>query len=1406
MDDVTRLLEELAQLGVKLATDGGRLTISAAKGVLSGDLRQRLLDSRDEIVRRLGEMAPAAERTAPLLAADPGADRLPLPLSDLQLGFYIANDPYMEFHVRPHYYLEFDRPAFDVAAYEAAWNRVLERHRRELCIVNGEIELQLLDGLLAVGCQVHDWRDLAPAEAAARLQGVRDEMMRQELRLDAWPWLDLRVSLWRDGGAERARIHYNHNNFFIDGFGSNLLLAEVDAVCRNPEACAPPLELSYRDAVLGLTRLAESPAGQAARDYWFSRLPGLPPPPDLPMVAGLDRRCRSRLTRRTGTVEPALWEAFKSRASALGLTPSNAIIAAYAAVIATWSTSDDFILSQMVTRRFAELHPDLSRMLGNFASLYPLEIRWDATLPFAGNARRIQEQVLEDLKHLQLGGMRVLQELNHLKGSFGTAPSPFVVGSGLFIKKYRKADFSVLETSQTVLDHQFFELEDGSCCYVWDLLEEFFPAGLIDDMWAAYEGLLHRLIQDAEAWQRRDFDLVGESGLGERRARNRTAKPVAGNLLHDPLREQAAVRGGETVLVSAGGTLSYRELEAWSGRLAAELSARGVGRGDLVPVVMERDQETVAAVLAILTVGAAYVPIDPRLPRERLAFLLTDLGASVALARRRDMEALDWPAGVTPLVVARPAARELETGGPGAERVVLAGAQTSTDLAYVIYTSGSTGRPKGVMIDHRGAVNTVLDINERYAVGPADRIFGVSAFNFDLSVWDLFGAISAGARLVYPDPEAALDPAHWLDLLSAEGVTVWSSVPALMSLLVEAVERRGVRLPALRLVLLSGDKIPLDLPAAIRRIAPGAEIVSLGGATEASIWSIFYPIGEVDPGWATIPYGYPLVNQTWDVRDRHGRPCPRWVPGELHIGGVGLAQGYWNDEEKTRRSFIVDAATGGRLYRTGDLGRYLPGGCIEWMGRIDFQVKVQGHRIELGEIEAALAEHPAVRQAVVAVQDGPGSHPRRLVGFIVPAAAPVPGSIEPRELEAFLRAKLPDYMVPTAWRALERLPLTANGKVDRKALLAALPEEAVAPEPRERAAPGNAVEERLQAIWQRILGLPGIGVTDDFFELGGQSFDAIRIFALIREEFGKAHTLSDMWRARTIRALAEGIAAGEKEEGEGGRRIVPIDLRGAGEPLFLVHPAGGSVMTYSRLGRLLDRPLYGIQAPAGAGEASRRRDVAELAKSYVAELREVQPGGPYSLGGWSSGAMTAFEMAAQLEAAGERVRQVYILDGPSPVRHGDLSDERLLLWFLDDLALGLPLERLHGETFAGRTLPEQLRRAGELLGTGAAAEVELEQLAPSFEIFRDLIVAGSRYRPGTICADLTVVRVERDVVDEFSTHPHRHESDWGWRGLTRGQVRCVRVPGTHHSFLGEPLVDGWCSLLLEAEPAVVGRL
>lgn len=1385
---VTDLIQELASLGIRLSLEKGQIRITAAKGVLTQELRARMVTHRQNIQRLLeGSVERLPREAARRIEPRPDREREPFPLSDLQLGFYIANDPYMEFHVRPHMYMETDVVDLDIEAYQRAWNATLESHRRELCIVAANAELRLLDGPVDISIRVYDLRERSQDEVECSLASIRAEMERQELPLDRWPWFDLRASRRREQGREVVRIHYNHNNFFIDGFGTMLLLEQIDRCYSSGSPGPTPCEISYRDAVIALNELAESPSGATAQNYWLSRLPDLPAPPALPQRAGFDRRCRSNLLRRSGALRARTWEAFKKMASLRGITPTNALVTAYAYVLATWSNSHHFIISQMATRRMRELHPDMMRMLGNFVSLYPLEIHLQPQLSFAENARLIQERVLQDTRHLQFGGMRVMQALNRMRGSFGSAPSPFVVGSALAVKNWRNADYTTLETSQTVLDHQFFELADGSLSFVWDLMEEFFPDTVVDHMWQGYAGLIEQLALEAPVWDRQRFSLVPEKDLEARRLRNRTAAELSPRLLHDGLRIQTALQPDAPILLWRGGRLSYRELDVWSSSIAAELIRRGVTAGCRIAVLLDRGAALLAAVLGVLEISAAYVPIDPKLPAERIALILRDVGAPVVLVTPENLELLQWPTGISPQPVSRP---DSLTGSPSDLRIEV---PAQTDLAYVIYTSGSTGIPKGVMIDHRGAINTIEDINQRFGVGPADRILGVSAFTFDLSVYDIFGSLAAGASLVYPEPHSSLDPSHWVDLMIGHDITLWNSVPSLLVLLLECAERRGIKLPSLRLALLSGDKIPLDLPAMLRRVAPQAAAVSLGGATEASIWSIFYPIDAVDPNWATIPYGFPLANQTWHVLDRNGEHCPTWVSGDLYIGGIGLALGYWGDPPKTARAFQFNDLTGERLYRTGDLGRYCADGCIEWQGRSDYQLKIQGHRIDPGEIEAALRAYPGVRDGVVLAHDPGEGRPRRLVGHV---AVDSETTFDTAEVEAFLKLRLPAYMVPTQWRTWPQLPLTKNGKIDRKALASFVVVESAAP-PREFEAPANDLETTVLSMWRRVLNNERIGVTHDFFELGGQSFDAIRLFALIKDEFGHTYTLHDMWNMRSVRALARSIDRGANARQR--QQIVTITAGAVEEALFLVHPAGGSVLGYAALGRVLGRPLHGIQALNDQSVA--QQSVPALAEEYVGALRQVRAHGPYALGGWSTGAMIAFEMAAQLERAGEPIAELLLLDGPVPQSHAELDDRQLLTWFIDDLGLGVPLDCLRQESFVGLSDEAQLIRGADLVGLSKRPEFDLPTLLASFRTFRNLVVASTHYQPGMIGCDLTVVQAAEQIVREFSTHPDCERSDWGWGRHTRGRVRCIAAPGNHYTFLSQPLVARWAAALVSQPPA-----
>ncbi|MBI4662865.1 MAG: amino acid adenylation domain-containing protein [Verrucomicrobia bacterium] len=507
--------------------------------------------------------------------------------------------------------------------------------------------------------------------------------------------------------------------------------------------------------------------------------------------------------------------------------------------------------------------------------------------------------------------------------------------------------------------------------------------------------------------------LVPRRQLEQRAAVNATQGPVPDGLLHSGFVAQALRQPSHAAVVTPHGRISYDELHRRAQAISEQLRALGAEPNSLVAVVMEKGWEQVAAVLGTLYSGAAYLPIEAELPEERIRYLLEHGQCRIALTQSWVDKRLHWPSNLHRLAVdaiqpdaaaepqvcsrrgdeADTSKSEIRKPKAEMEDRLLTSAATSRfmeseakpdDLAYVIYTSGSTGVPKGVMISHRGALNTILDLHQRFSLSSSDRVLALSALGFDLSVFDVFGTLAAGGTIVLPDAALSRDPAHWASLLVKEKVTVWNSVPALMGLLLEQAEGFPEAVgDSLRLILLSGDWIPIMMPGQIGELVPGATILSLGGATEASIWSILFPIEQVDPAWKSIPYGKPMRNQTFHVLNEALEPCPVWVTGELYIGGIGLARGYWRDEEKTRERFIVHPRTGERLYRTGDLGRYWPDGNIEFLGREDFQTKIHGNRVELAEIEAELVKHSSVAAAAV-VAHGDLRGPKRLVAYVVP--------------------------------------------------------------------------------------------------------------------------------------------------------------------------------------------------------------------------------------------------------------------------------------------------------------------------------------------------------------------------------------------------------------------------------------
>lgn len=1378
-DGLQPVLADLARANVKLRlVEDGELEISAPRGAMTARLRELLAAHKPSLIRWLSTVSPTDQMASqlPVITPNPEAADEPFPLSDLQTSFLIGSAAGLEYHVRPHQYMEFDVENLDVERFYAALNRNLLRQRENLTVLTEDMRLRRIPDFVAIEPRVHDFRGLTPEDTERELLRLRESLRRRQLPLDRWPWLDVQVSL---RGSGTGRIHYNNNNFYSDGVGTNRFLKDLFTLYEEPDTVLPDLGISVRDCVLALAEAEESDLGERSRRYWCDRIPDWPEPPPVPTVPGAGGAERSELSRRELVITADDWATLQEKGRRRGLTPSTVMYAIYAEVLSAFSGSRHFLLNNMVTHRMP-IHPDISNILGNFAALYPLEVDWRGDGSFVARARRLAARVQEDLQHLHWSGVRVLQALNQHRRAPGRAACPFVVSSGLFMGSFDRPVFSTLETPQVLVDCQFWAQDDGKCWIAWDVIESAFPAGLIDAMFGAFGELIVGLARDDAMWDRADFDLLPDAQRRQRAQINETGSPVPQGLLHEAIQMWARRDPGRIAVRSATRTLTYGELGEHVDRVAAALIAGGMRAGALVPVVLPKGWEQVAAVAGVLQAGGAYVPVDPDWPDDRIRHLLAATDAEHAITLTRLRERIE---GLSSAVV-----HSVEE--PGEHAFVPGPTREPQDLAYVIYTSGSTGTPKGAALDHRGPLNTIVDINSRFDITSADVVFGISSLSFDLSVYDVFGTTHAGGTLVLPAPDDTDNPAAWMSAVRTQGVTVWNSVPALMQLLVEEAEATGVDIPSLRVVLLSGDWIPVDLPDRIRRVAPNAEVISLGGATEASIWSIYYPIGQVDKEWTSIPYGRPLANQTWHVLDSTGADAPTWVPGELYIGGVGLAIGYWNDPGRTAGSFVTHPRTGERLYRTGDLGRYLPSGDIEFLGRADFQVKIQGFRVELGEIEHVLGQHPAVRRALVAVRDT--SSGRQLVALVVPAEGEVPDVAEVRE---YLAGRLPRYMVPATIGVTDQLPLTANGKVDRRALDALAPAEPVT-----RPAfvePRTPLEKTVAAVWSEVLGVEAVGVYDDFFELGGQSFAGLRVISQIARNVGRRIPLGALLTGRTVAALCAYL-----EEASSWSPLVSMKQTGSGGPVFLVHPAGGSVLCYRGLADAVDADFFALQAPGPEAGRDVPGSVAEFAAEYVDEIRKVCPAGPYVLGGWSSGAVIAAEVASRLERLGDKVRLLFVLDSPVPRPAVEVDDVTLLLWFLEDLNLGFRADEATQQDRAelsGISEGERLRAGLALVArrTGQAVDIDGTALAHAFEVFSGVVRACRSYEAPELNTDVVVVRADSGRVSEYTGHPNDADDDWGWSTATTGRVTAVRAPGSHYTLLAEEHVDAVASVLSE---------
>jgi amino acid adenylation domain-containing protein len=1088
------------------------------------DVPLRVLMDRSTIERLAQwiEQAPRQEASGKALHCHPEERHASFPLTDVQEAYLFGRSRAFELGgVATQGVAEFEAEDLDVPRLVAALDRLVRRHDMLRAVVGPDGRQSVLQEVPTFPVEVLE-TSASTTDRDATLTRVRDRLQHSMLPPDRWPLFEIVVVRL---GDRRARVFARFDLLVADLHSLRLLWRELGQLYRDPDRDLSVPNVMFRDWVVARSRDDRRPDWQRAAEYWQRRLPTLPGPPQLPYARPLRAIDQPRFRRRSVWLNADTWHRLQDAASRAHVTPTAVLLSAFAEVLGTWSRHPRFSLALTFFNRPSL--PGLDGVVGDFTSLLPIGLDTTADSVRA-LVRRVQDELWEVLDHRQAGGVRVLRQLGTLQGRTAQAVLPVVFTCALGADESSEAPWawlgrlvdSVSSTPQVVLDHQVQEAGD-QLLLTWDAVDDAFPAGMLDEMFAGYRELLDGLAAADRTWTDPVPVVVPadhRDGIAEV---NRTDGPLAPATLHGLVLDQAARRPDQPAIVTATGrVVSYGDLERRSRTVARWIEARAAGDDGLVAVMMQKGWPQVVAVLGAVRAGAAYLPIDPALPEERRRHLLEIGRVKLVLTERAVSDSLAWSLDVSHLAVEE--CEPLETDEPAADP------DDWTRLAYVIFTSGSTGLPKGVMIDHRGAVNTLLDLNDRFRIGANDRVFGVSALGFDLSVYDVFGTLAAGGTLVLPAPGSERDPGRWSQVMREHRVTIWNSVPALFEMLVDHLEGRADGPDALRLVWLSGDWIPVALPDRARARWPDAEIISMGGATEGSIWSILYPIGAVDPAWQSIPYGRPLRNQRMLVLDHRLRDRPVGVPGDIYIGGLGVARGYWRDPEKTNRSFVRHPETGQRLYRTGDMGRWMSGAQIEFLGREDGQVKVGGVRIELGEIEHALGDHPAVRLCVVVARhlaaavstDASAASQRRLVAYVVPVEG---REVTEASLRRWLEEKLPRAMIPTRIVLLTHLPLSANGKVDVNAL--ALPTQ-----PSRPAGPVSERERRVRRLWADTLGIAeeSLGTDDNFFDVGGSSQLLVQLEHGLSQEAGRDLSLLRLFENPTIAGMAR-LVAGEDD-------------------------------------------------------------------------------------------------------------------------------------------------------------------------------------------------------------------------------------------------------------------------------------
>ncbi len=1343
------------------------MRLNAREGVLTPALRDEVARRKTEILAILpgggGGSAPGRARLARMLREGD----LPLSLAQQRLWFLDQLDPGTS-----AYTLAVRRPfhgALDVTALTNALTELVRRHeslRTTFWSQDGE-PVQRIGDPGPVTLRIVDLEPAPAAEHHAVMERVAREEAQRPFDLARGP-LFRPVLLKFEPGEHQLLVSIHH--IVADGWSLGILIRELDGLYDAFAAGRPSplaeLPLQYADFALWQRRRLTGEFLEAQRRYWHGRLSARPPSLQLQTDHPRSVRAASAGASHDFWLPGPLAAGLRELSRREGTTLFMTLLATLTVLLARHSGHEDIVVGTPVANRS---HVELEPIIGFFANTLVLRADLSGDPSFRELLAQVRETCLGAYAHQDMPFEKLVEELQPERTP---GQNPLFQVSLVWQDAAPDADFAFV-TVASPFDLTLFirERSDGTLSATVQYRRDLFEPETIARLVGHYRTLLESVVA---APDRRVSALPFLDAVEEQRLLiewNSTASPYPHDRsVHSLFEDQVEATPDAVALVFEGASLTYRELDHRANRLAHHLRGLGVSGERPVGVWMERSVEMIVALLGILKAGGAYVPLDLLSPPERLRFMLRDAKIDILLTQERLRARLPAP-GVQTLCLDGD-----EGTMAGSPDLQLPGFVSGGGLAYVMYTSGSTGEPKGVAVTHRGIVRLVKETD--YArLGPGEVLLQFAPLSFDASTFEIWGALLNGGRLAIAPP-GALSVEELGAVLERLGVTtLWLTA----GLFHEVVDLRLEILRPLRQLLAGGDVVSAPHVARAVSALPGLRVINGYGPTEGTTFTCCHPVTSAPPPGRPLPIGRPIANTRVYVLDRHRRPVPIGAPGELWIAGDGLARGYVDRPALTAERFIVHRVSETleeRLYRSGDLVRWRVDGTLEFLGRLDDQVKVHGYRVELGEIDAALVRHHRVQDAAVVARPAPRGE-RRLVAYLVGE-----GPLDPRDLREFLRGKLPEFMIPAVFVGLDRLPLTANGKVDRRAL----------PEPEDTgsvhvsAEPRDELERQLVRIWEEVLMVSPVGTRESFFDLGGHSLLAVRLFARLRDQLRVTLPLATLFQAPTIDGLAALIRQGPLPAW--GRSLVTIQPAGSRRPLFAVPGVGGNVLGYSDLARLLppDQPFYGLQSRGLDGSEEPLTRIEDIASAFLGEVRAVQPRGPYYLVGACMGGVVAYEMAQQLRAAGQEIGLVALLETWPPVmtaggwfRPGARA-RALLLLVAGRLRLYLQtLARLRGRRQL-RFLRERLRMLVQIvtqrdLWRGDRSEFSVRVVTQAN------LLALQQYTPRVYPGRVVLFRAEgRQVAAD-------DDPRLAWRQLSTGGLEIYTVPGDDSGLmLAEPHV------------------